>query len=166
MVNGDLEVSPSGMSGPTVVLDDDQAFDGSLTELGIAGWPPAQDVRLSRLWTTDESGGWRFAGLLLESPEPIHRPGRVGVGRYPGAGLAGRAVEFAVRRRDRSGSRLLFLTPTPPAVGDFPPGSPAAVLFGATMLPELTLGATAVPEGALSGTLTLPTLPSFAGDSR
>ena len=51
---------------------------------------------------------------MIESPEPIHRPGRFELdGLSLDMGNAGAAIRFDVRRRDRVGARLIYLTATP-----------------------------------------------------
>lgn len=157
VMTGDLEVSAEAAAATATLTGDDQAFDRALAALGIAGWPPVVDVRVSRLWAW-AWGEWRLAGVLLESPEPVHRPGRVHVEALEGRSPFG-AVGLELRRRDRSGSRLLFLFGEPEPVGF----SPQAV-WGLDQ--ELTVRVLATPEGPVTGTLPLPLLPSFAGDPR
>jgi hypothetical protein len=114
---GDLAVPTSTIGGDAIVLDNDQAFQNALGDLGLAGWPVATAPRQSRLWTSDGAGGWLFAGFMLESPEPVHRPGRLDYGQNS-LGTAG-GHRFNRFRRDRSGSRLLYLTSTPFAGGQW-----------------------------------------------
>ncbi len=113
---GDLAVVGAAIGGGAVIDDDDQAFQSALASLGLDGWPVAEAPRQSRIWIRHQMGAWHFAGLMLESPEPIHRTGRL---EFDGAALTlegGPPVTFDIRRRDRSGSRLLFLTSSPFAV--------------------------------------------------
>ncbi|WP_439924876.1 hypothetical protein [Nitrobacter sp. JJSN] len=112
---GDLEIQAvSGFArGP--VLGDDGAFDDALRQIGLEGWPIAETPRTSLLWLprTDDSG-WDCAGVLIESPEPIHRDGRCTVDRLTAVlSPSHPAVNFNSQFRDRSGSRILFLTDTP-----------------------------------------------------
>lgn len=114
VIVGDLVIVQPAALGPAVTEDDDQAFQNALLALGIEGWPVTDVLRLSRLWIPGTSEGWLFAGLMVESPEPIHRPGRVELNSLTlDMGNAGSAIRFDIRRRDRSGSRLIYLTATP-----------------------------------------------------
>jgi hypothetical protein len=111
VLSGDLEI---GAAAFPPALDDDQAFQNALTAMGLPGWPVAEQPRLSRLWVAGAAGGWLFAGLLVESLEPIDRPGRVDVGELTlKMGLAGGPVQFDLSRRDRARARLLFLARSP-----------------------------------------------------
>jgi hypothetical protein len=117
---GDLEIQAvSGFErGP--VLGDDGAFDTALRHIGLEGWPIADTPRTSLLWLPRADGsGWDCAGVLIESPEPIHRDGRCTVdGLSAVLAPSHPVVTFNTQFRDRSGSRILFLTNTP-----FLPGS-------------------------------------------
>jgi hypothetical protein len=63
-------------------------------------WPPVGETgRSTALWDGDG-----VVGIVLESPEPLFRAGRLAL-----TGLSG----FPVAVRDRSGCRVLFCTPTP-----------------------------------------------------
>ena len=119
VVNGDLEIPTVTLPGGGSIAGDDIAFQQALSALGLDGWPIATKPRASRLWTRAASGGWLFAGIMLESPEPIHRPGRLELdpnGPTLAMGASGAGVRFGAIRTDRSGSRLLYLTSTPFAV--------------------------------------------------
>jgi hypothetical protein len=111
---GDLGVAGTAITGGAVIKDDDQAFQNALHDLGLSSWPVATSPRQSRIWTSDGAGGWRLAGFMLESPEPIHRPGRLDFEATSLRLASGEA--FDVFRRDRSGSRLLFLTTGPVSI--------------------------------------------------
>ncbi len=145
---GDLAVDNAAIGGGAVVVDDDHGFQNALADLGLEGWPVAEAPRQSRIWQPDGAGGWLFAGFMLESPEPVHRAGRL---HFDGGALrleGGPPVSFDIRRRDRSGTRLLFLTSTP-----FPvPASPQRVL--------LILSSN---RGHVSNVV-LPSMPGFAED--
>jgi hypothetical protein len=128
---GDLEIQAvSGFArGP--VLGDDGAFDDALRRIGLEGWPIAEKPRTSLLWLprADDSG-WDCAGVLIESPEPIHRDGRCTMdGLSAVLAPSHPVVTFNTQFRDRSGSRILFLSDTPflPSpwfdVGHLVPGS-------------------------------------------
>ena len=112
---GDLEIQAvSGFErGP--VLGDDGAFDTALRHIGLEGWPIADTPRTSLLWLPRNDGsGWDCAGVLIESPEPIHRDGRCTVdGLTAVLAPSHPAVNFNTQFSDRSGSRILFLTDTP-----------------------------------------------------
>ncbi len=112
---GDLEIQAvSGFArGP--VLGDDGAFDDALRRIGLEGWPIAEKPRTSLLWLARADGsGWDCAGVLIESPEPIHRDGRCTIdGLSAVLAPSHPVVTFNTQFRDRSGSRILFLTDTP-----------------------------------------------------
>jgi hypothetical protein len=89
---------------------DDAAFDAALQQLGLEGWPTCVEPRTSLLWQTTADQGWLFRGVMLESPEAIHRPGRFEVKRLRvQVGAVDAGALFDCTRRDRSGHRLLFL---------------------------------------------------------
>jgi hypothetical protein len=107
-----LAIDPGTLPAGSIV-DDDLAFDETMAVLGMEGWPPSTEPRTSLLWWRGATGGWLLGGVLIECPEPVHRPGRCEVrGLKLAMGSAGTAA-FDVVRRDRSGSRLLYLTRTP-----------------------------------------------------
>lgn len=152
--------SSDAVLAPMQVAGDDAALDAFLDRLGLDGWPTAAEPRISLLWR-QQAGAWRCAGVFIESPEPIHRPGRFEVDALAlTMGAAGHAVAFDIRLRDRSGSRLLFATTTP--------FTPVRVL-PLRSLPLLQLQCRDLPIGgaavALSGSLTVPLQPSFAEEA-
>ncbi|WP_293902416.1 hypothetical protein [Phenylobacterium sp.] len=177
VVTGDLAIGAPAAFAPAVIEGDDQAFQNALQALGMDGWPVAEAPRLSRLWMPMD-GGWRFAGVILESPEPIHRPGRFDLGGLAlQMGAAAAAIRFDIRRRDRAGARLIYLTATPFRVvtrerfvfGRFPfprepenpfphfrSITPTLVLTGASKL----LGV----HADVSGALVIPAAPGFSED--
>jgi hypothetical protein len=177
---GDLAVPTTALPGGAIIEDDDLAYQNALLALGLDGWPPATAPRLSRMWVANGAGGWLFAGLMIESPEPIHRPGRLDLdpaGLALDMGRAGAGVTFGIRRRDRSGSRLISLTanplrviarerisrpprPLPPEPGGAPPRF-------RTIEPKLMLKAVGKRGGVSSdviATLSLPLAPGFSED--
>ena len=161
--SGGAAIRTAAQLVPGVVEGDDGAFDTLLDTLGLDGWPAATQPRVSLLWR-EAAGTWRCAGVLLESPEPIHRPGRFEVRSLRlRMGIAGAAVNFDVRRRDRSGSRLLFATSAP-----FTPVMTPGI-FGLMRPPRLQLEALDLPIGkpaqTLVGSLQVPLLPSFAEEA-
>lgn len=146
ILSGDLAVTGAAAVADAAAAADDQAFVAALAALGIHDWPVSEAPRLSRLWSADNAGRWLLAGVLLESPEPIARPGRIAVDQLV---LDGTAVPFTLHR-DRDAQRLLFVTPFPTALpGD---GSGRLVL-------RCRDGAT-----PFDATLALPALPAFAED--
>jgi hypothetical protein len=96
----------------------DTAFDAVLESLGIEGWPEALSPRVSLLWRPTPGGAaaWAFVGALIESPEPIHRPGRFELqAATVRVSFLGIVVErtLDVTRRDRSGSRVIVASSQP-----------------------------------------------------
>jgi hypothetical protein len=110
---GDLAVEATPAVATLPAATSDQAFISALAALGANDWPVANAPRLSRLWSAKDDH-WRFAGLLVESPEPIIRPGRVSV---DGLALEGMDVPFTLHR-DRAAMRLLFVATQPVEVPD------------------------------------------------
>lgn len=149
---GDLPIPGTAISGEGVIEGNDQAYLDALTALKLDDWPVARAPRLSRLWVDDGAGGWLFGGLMIESPEPVHRPRRLEItGLEFSPGSAGPSLGFEIHRRDRSGSRLLYLT-----------GNPFPVTIN-TVEAQLVLRArsTRAPVD-LAGHLMLPFQPAFA----
>ena len=157
---GGAMLRPDAVLAPADSTGDDALLDALLDRLGLDGWPAATEPRISLLWR-QQAGAWRCAGVLIESPEPIHRPGRFEVdGLTLAMGPAGFGVAFDIRCRDRSGSRLLFATSAPFA--------PRLSLPQRT-LPLLRLQCRDLPIGGvvapLTGSLTVPLQPSFAEEA-
>lgn len=105
----DVAVGPVVLGGHAT---GDAALEAALAALGLAGRTPPRAPTASALWVP-AGDGWRLAGVLLESPEPLERAG----GRMTVTGIACPGGSFDVSRRDTSGTRLLRLASTP-----FPPG--------------------------------------------
>jgi hypothetical protein len=106
-----LKISPTTLS-PGDHRGDDFAFEDILGVLGLEGWPVAEEARTSLLWH-EADDGWKLGGVLIEAPEPLHRPGRCEVGSLSLIMGSGSSVLFDVVRHDRAAARLLFLTRTP-----------------------------------------------------
>jgi hypothetical protein len=111
---GDVEVTQA--PGLAVALGDDQGFQGALETLGLKSWPVADGPRVTYLWTAAADGSWPFAGLLVESPEPVSRPERVNVTAVTVKTAAGNDEPLNLVRRDASASRLLYLANNPVAI--------------------------------------------------
>ena len=164
--DGGVALRPGTVLAPRVSNDDDSAFDAFLADLGMDGWPRAADPRASLLWLPPlaPSSAWRCAGVLLESPEPIHRTGRFLVDDLQ-LSMGGSAVAFDVRLRDRSGSRLLFATSTP-----FTPRRTRRGRIFPWVPPKLQLRCTDLPIGkpkkSLQGLIEIPLQPSFAEEAQ
>lgn len=160
--HGGVALRAGAVLSPKTVVDDDGAFDAMLAELGIDGWPAAAEPRISLLWR-EMGAQWRCAGVLMESPEPIHRPGRFHVnGLHLRIGFTAPAFDLVLR--DRSGSRLLFATSAPflprrSRIGFFQPLVPPALRLDCTDLP---IGQ---PAASLTGWLAVPLRPSFAEEA-
>lgn len=171
---GDLEAAALPTFERPVVEDDDAAFEDALIGLGLDGLPPPGEAgRASQLWLPPAGGAaeWGCIGLLVESPEPIHRTRRLELAASapPHLVLArGGGTPFPVRRRDRSGTRLLLLADEPFAPRAFVvPGLLGGGLIGPARtvpahvrmeLADLTTGT------SLSGRLALVPRPAFAED--
>lgn len=114
IVTGAIGAAPAGLAG-------DEAFDAVLAAVGLDPWPVPPASRTAVLWEPGPSG-FLLRGVLLESMEPILRPGRLEVARvavvhHPVGG--GPAVEtpLGLARANGSGARVLF-TPGAPLVLD------------------------------------------------
>ncbi|UWF77775.1 hypothetical protein [Microbacterium neungamense] len=112
---GHLRVTAApGLASGLLAVDD--ALEAALAALGLPPLPPLPVPptggagRSSALWTRAADGGWSVLGILLEASEPLVRDGGrrmdIGDGR-----VAGR--DLSIRRRDRSGTRALWLLPQP-----------------------------------------------------
>ena len=167
--DGGVALPPGTVLSARISEGDDGIFDAFLATLGLDGWPAAAAPRASLLWLPPAgppapAAPWRCAGLLLESPESIHRPGRFVVDGLDLL-MGSTVVNFNLRLRDRSGSRLLFATSTP-----FVPRRTRRGVPFAFVLPRLRLRCTDLPIGAakaaLQGLLEVPLQPSFAEEAQ
>jgi hypothetical protein len=156
LIAGDLVIAAPAAVGGGVIEGDDQAYQRALVALGLDGWPAATSPRLSRMWMADAAGRWLFAGLMIESPEPVHRAGRLELSGLALKIGAGPEVAFDVRRRDRSGARLIYLASQPFQVNNPVGGPPGLLLTGKSTFD----GAVANLRGALS----IPATPAFSED--
>ena len=125
----------------------DAVFQHALAQLGLDGWPVTDSPRTSLLWTRTGDGVWGIVGLLLESPEPVARPGRLDLSNLHG--LDG-ALSTQVTVSDRTFSRLMFLADTPVV-----PAAPSTVTL------DLQDRLTGSP---VSGSLVVPAAPQFAAE--
>lgn len=153
--SGDLEWRGNGSLSPEIAEDDDALFQATLAAFSFDGMASLDRSRISVVWTTSENAppGWLCAGVLIEAPEPIHRPGRVHV---VGLSASAPTVAFNLRRRDRSGAQLIFLTNAP-----FVPRP--LFIEGQLVEPNLRLELKDLATGLpIIGRLRLPLQPSFA----
>jgi hypothetical protein len=151
IVSGDLAITVPG-GGLATLVDDDPGFRAGLEALGLRDWPAADGARVSRLWS-DVGGAWHLAGVLVESPEPVQRPGRVHVTTVSARAATGAAVPLDLARRDRSGSRLLFLAATPVELAAA--GSAISISVGSTLDGATTF---------IQATRPIAGAPAFAGE--
>ena len=164
--DGGIALRPGTVLTARISHGDDGAFDAFLTDLGLDGWPAATVPRASLLWLPPRlpAAAWRCAGVLIESPEAIHRPGRFQVDDLQLA-MGNSVANFNLRLRDRSGSRLLFATTTP-----FLPRRTRRGLAFLWLTPKLRLECTdkaiGKPPKPLQGWLELPLQPSFAEEAQ
>jgi hypothetical protein len=165
--SGDIQLAQLPGLGASVIEGSDADFEAALDAIGLDGWPPVKNPRVSLLWLRrDDAGGphWVCAGLLAESPEPIDRPGRVHLSALRLTMPPPPAGTFDIRRSDRTRSRLLWLCSVP-----FTPHlwlqrrlfQPPKRMFPAIAL-ELVDDVT---KATLSGSLWLPLAPSFAEEA-
>ncbi|MGY5775083.1 hypothetical protein [Rhizobium sp. LEGMi135b] len=177
VVTGDLQTIPTG-GGVAPAATNDQDFNDALSSLGLQDWAPTESPRLSRLWNIGAEGAWLFAGLMVESPEPIRRSDRVDIQALTlEMGRAGGSVRFDTVHRDRSCSRMIFLANAPFSVitrewvrSGRPIGHgrpPYGNLIARPITPTLILNAAATMDKIVTpikGSLVIPAAPSFAED--
>lgn len=99
---GHLSVTAAALDAPQI---SDAALAAALAVFGLDGWPLPTAGRTSLLWTTDTRA---LAGVLVESTEPLARPGRLGV-----TGLQVNGVNFEGLYGDSSQCRYLFTRTAP-----------------------------------------------------
>jgi hypothetical protein len=165
--SGDIEVKQLPGLGAPIIDGSDADFEAALDAIGLDGWPAAAGPRASIVWLRqDRNAGpsWQCAGLLLESPEPIDRPGRVELHSLRLVMQPLPAGAFDIRRSDRTRSRLLWLCSAP----FVPHAWLQRVLFRPPrrVFPTILLELTDKASGALlSGAMQLPLAPSFAEEA-
>ncbi|TDO17464.1 hypothetical protein EV580_0637 [Mycobacterium sp. BK086] len=125
--HGDVPIGNGGDGAPGALagladgsIADDAELEQTLAALGLPPLRPVPAPRSTVLWALS-AGRWGVAGLLLESSEPLNRPGRMGI---HAAALDG--TVFPVMRASRSGTRVLWLRHQPSA-----PAAPAALVVTA-----------------------------------
>jgi hypothetical protein len=164
---GDIELTELPALGSQTIDGSDADFEAALDTIGLDGWPASVASRVSIIWLRQDSNAgpsWKCAGLLLESPEPIDRPGRVELQALRLVMQPSPAGTFDIRRSDRSRSRMLWLCSIP----FFPHAWLQRVLFRPPrrMFPTIVLEMTDKSSGALvSGSVQLPLAPSFAEEA-
>ncbi len=151
----------------TGVPDTDQDGDSRLAvfldQLGLGLWEPVPAGAGTLLWSRPDAGPWRLGGVLLESPEPLERPGRLRLGAVDCMG-----VPFDVVRRNATGTRVLYLTRTPvvPRRRRVGPITWLAPLLSLTVLehPVATspVTPTTPPQTSFVLRAVVPTSPAFA----
>ncbi len=154
----DVPVVPAGIGGTAV---GDAALEAALAELGLAGRTQPRDPTASALWAP-AGDFWLLAGVLLESPEPLERPGPPPseADQNPAARLSLDGVScpggsLDVSRRNFSSTRVLYLSPAPfPPTGDL-------TISAAALAPLSPLG---TPPTPISVTCRLARFPVFALD--
>jgi hypothetical protein len=113
---GDVEVrvEPTLATGN---ITSDGSVEDALRLVGLERWSMPLMPRTTHLWSRIGSDGWKLYGVLLESPEPLHRPSlstlegdisRLTIGDLRAAGGV-----FDIVRRNSSGTRHLYLASTP-----------------------------------------------------
>lgn len=112
--HGDLAIGDGGNGDPAELaglvdgsVADDAELEQILNQLGLPPLRPVARPRSTVLWAL-AAGRWAVAGLLLESSEPLIRPGRMGI---HAATLNGAALP--VQRSSRAGTRVLWLRRDP-----------------------------------------------------
>jgi hypothetical protein len=164
---GDVELKQLPALGTAIIDGSDADFEEALDTIGLEGWPAAVAPRVSIVWLrqdNDAGPSWKCAGLLVESPEPIDRPGRVDLQALRLVMQPAPAGTFDIRRSDRSRSRILWVCSVP----FFPHAWMHRVLFGPLrrIFPSIVLEMTDKSSGALlSGSIQLPLTPTFAEEA-
>lgn len=113
---GDAALCAPQFLQPVIAHGDDGILQQWLTEQAMDGWPAPDQPRVTGLWR--RSGDtWLWVGILLESPEPLQRPGRLSVGTWglrSGSGAV--SMPFDIQLSDSTGTRWLLACTVPPAL--------------------------------------------------
>jgi len=164
--SGDIEIRLLPALRALAIDGSDADFEAALDAIGLDGWPSASEPRASIVWLRQDGNAgpaWQCAGLLLESPEPIDRPGGGELQALRVVMMPPPLGAFDIRRSDRTRSRSLWLCSKP-----FMPRSwLQAVLFRPRqrMYPSIALDTLDKASGAsLSGSIALPLAPTFAAE--
>lgn len=165
--SGDIELTQLPALAPATIDGSDADIEAALESLGLQGWPLASEPRVSLLWLRHDgapSPAWSCAGVLLESPEPIDRSGRVELNALRLVMQPLPAGVFDTRRSDRTRSRILWLCSAP-----FTPHtwrSPLPFQPWRMAHPTLALEMVDKVTGALlTGYVQLPLAPSFSEEA-
>ncbi|MBO0914315.1 hypothetical protein [Streptomyces laculatispora] len=155
-ITGDVRVDRIPVAVGDITADG--ALEHALAMLALGRPSPTHKGRTTALWT-DDGGTWVLHGVLLEAPEPIHRPDSLDLvdfgGRLRVNSLDCGGQPFPGIIRSASGDRLLFLTGSPVV--------PTGPLTLAVTLQDVPLEAATVPvDTALS--CPAPPVPGFAKD--
>lgn len=110
-VTGDVKVERIPVTGGDTAADGE--IEQTLGKLGLGRRPTASEPKTTALWAQN-GNAWELHGVLLEAPEPIHRPDPLELvnfgGRIKVDALATGGRPFERVMRSASGDRLLFLT--------------------------------------------------------
>jgi hypothetical protein len=111
LVEGAAGREVAGFPVTGLLTDGAAGFDAMLEQLGLGGYRAPSASRAAALWHSGPVQ-WSLIGVLLESPEPMDRPGRLDVRHVRIGGQQG-TLHWDARR-----TRLLAtVQPTPPAPG-------------------------------------------------
>ncbi len=112
--HGDLAIGAGGDGDPAALagftdgaITDDAELEQTLAGIGLPPLRPVTQPRSTVLWART-AGQWGVAGLLLESPEPLNRPGRMCIHN-----AAINAEVFPIQRSSLPGTRALWLRQHP-----------------------------------------------------
>jgi hypothetical protein len=112
--HGDLAIGNGGDGDPAALtgltdgtVTDDAELERILARVGLPPLRPVAQPRSTVLWAL-AGGQWAVTGLLLESPEPLNRPRRMGI---HAASL--NAAAFPIVRSSRAATRALWLRRDP-----------------------------------------------------
>lgn len=116
-LRGDILVDIDKMNAlrAAVKKQDDLAFEAAAVAIGTDGWPEAVDPRISWLWvlTNADTEEYRLVGLMIESPEPINRPGRVQLAETADLAMGttgSKEAAFQLVRSDSASCRFIYLS--------------------------------------------------------